>query len=118
MNYLRFTLATRPLTVLIPHEDTLGSHKTPQEEGGRRNWVLGGRRWWSSPESGEAGGAPGRGRGGGGSRVHQSSICALGWGRKAAGGGGRRHQAAAVAGATAPARRPARLGHKEHGELG
>jgi hypothetical protein len=41
MYYLRFTFATRPLTVLIPHDDTLGSRKTPREEGGRRNWVLG-----------------------------------------------------------------------------
>jgi hypothetical protein len=38
---LRFTFGTRPLTVLIPHEDTLGSRKTPREEGGRRKWVLG-----------------------------------------------------------------------------
>jgi hypothetical protein len=116
--YLRFTFATRPLTVLIPYKDTLGSHKTPQEEYISCNVALGGEGRRGSPELGGSGDALGRESGRRGLGAHQSSICVLGWGRKAAGGGGRRHQAAAAAGVTAPVRRPAQPGHEEHGEFG
>jgi hypothetical protein len=92
MYYLRFTFATRPLIVLIPHEDIFGSHKTPREEGGRRNWVPGpwGRRF--RPKSGELAGVPSRGRRGSSWGAHRGSIWVLGWDRGCAGEGVQRRQ--------------------------
>jgi hypothetical protein len=105
------------LAVLILHNYTLSSHKTPWEDLEVCNWIPGKRGRRSSPESGGSGGALGRGRRLRGGGAHHGSIWARVGVWKAAGEVTRRRRAATAAGASAPARRAARLGHKRHGEL-
>jgi hypothetical protein len=115
--YLRFTFATRPLTVLIPHKDTLGSRKTPREEGGRHNWVLGPWGRPLRPKFGEPAARVAGERAGRWPWTHHVSV----WGRKRGGDGvgelARRHQAAAAAVARAPARWRLRGESEQAGEL-
>jgi hypothetical protein len=56
------------------------------------------------------------GKGWGRTRAYHGSVCAHGRGREALGGGLRRWPAVPAAGASAPARWTARLGHQQHGE--
>jgi hypothetical protein len=117
MYYLRFTFATRPLTVLIPHKDTLGSHKTPREEGGRQNWVPGpwGRRF--RPKSGDLAGVPGRERRGSSWGAHRGSIWVLGWGRGCAGEGVQWRRPVPAAVPPAPARSRTGQTNRQLGKL-
>jgi hypothetical protein len=76
-----------------------------------------GNRRRSSPESGEAGGAPGQKGGGEGSRAHSSSISLVGWGGSMAGEGARRRPAAASAAAGNSGEAKAELGNARQGKL-
>jgi hypothetical protein len=70
-----------------------------------------GNRRRSSPESGEAGGAPGRKGGGEGSRAHPSSILLVGWGGLMASEGARWHPASAAVAAGNSGKAKAELGN-------
>jgi hypothetical protein len=104
MYYLRFTFATRPLTILIPHDGTLGSCKTPWKESISCNVAPGGGGRRGQPEFRRAGGALGRGRCRGGVWAQQRSICGRSRGRGCAGVRARRYQVVATTASSPPAR--------------
>jgi hypothetical protein len=95
------------------HRYAPGSRKTPWKEWEARNWVLGA----TSPESGEAGGAPGREGGGKGSGAHPSSLLLVGWGVWRPGGGARRRPASAAAAAGKSGEARANSGNTRRGKL-
>jgi hypothetical protein len=99
------------------HKYALGSHLGPWNYSRPRNWVPGTNGGDGSPESGGAGGVFGLGKVWRRCRAHLNSVCGQGKERGGSREGARRRPAAVAAGAGAPASRPARSGHEEHGEF-
>jgi hypothetical protein len=117
MYYLRFTFATRSLTVLDSLRVGPCFALMTLKRMGKMQLGPRGRPTVVRPQirRGLAGVRPGRA--GEGPRVYHSSIGGLGWGRGAAGGGGPRLQAAAAAGALAPVSLRPRKGNGRCGQL-
>jgi hypothetical protein len=76
----------------------------PWKDQGARNWVPGGDRRRSLPDSGEVAAGVGGERVGEPPEAHLGTICVLGGGREALSGGGHRHRRVAAAGLTVSAR--------------
>jgi hypothetical protein len=100
--YLRIRLSNNPLEVLVLHNDTLNSHKTPRKDSGPCNAALshGGRRL--RPKFRWSGTGVGRGKGGGWLGAHRQPVCGRSWGRGGSKGGVRWRQASAVTRAPTP----------------
>jgi hypothetical protein len=94
-----------------------GSRKTPWKDSISCNVTPGGGGRRGSQESGESGGAIGRGRGLRVGGAHQGSVLAGVGAGKAAGEVTRRRRVAPGAGTSAPVREVAWLGHTQYGEL-
>jgi hypothetical protein len=108
-NFLR----VGPRKDLKVHRNTLGLHKTPQQESRPRNVALGPWGRGGRPKSGDLAGVPGRGRVWEGYVVSQGSVWVLGGGREAPEGRGQRIKAVGAARAVAPARMWPGLSNKQ-----